>query len=157
MNPYSVIFLLSFFVTSCVKVSKELPNEQELLRKELHRIDWTKVDNYPSYTKCDTIKEVEAEKMCFFQYFQSDVKQKILSDSLFLSHQFKKIDTLLLEVVVLPNATIEMRWKTSQENEKLKSLVDSVLFSKTATLEEVLPATKRGVQVKSVFEMKIPL
>ena len=56
MRNNLLVFFLIFTLFSCYK-KKELPNAQELLRRELHTIDWTRVDTYPSFDSCDTLTD----------------------------------------------------------------------------------------------------
>lgn len=135
----------------CTNTTQKIPNEQELLRKELHRIDWTQVDTYPSYDLCDSLKDEKEIKECFFTYFQQDIERVLQQDSVLHTSKYKNNKALLLEVTILPNAAIELH--AAQDNPEL----DSLLFTKTTLLQPLHPATKRGVPVKTKFSLEVSL
>ena len=59
------LLIISASLFSCMS-DKTVPDAQELLRKELHTIDWTKVDEYPTVDSCDSIKGKNENQICFF-------------------------------------------------------------------------------------------
>jgi len=60
MKKSWIVFFMPFLMTSCQWVNSTLPNEQNLLEEELSKIDWFKVDTYPSFKQCDSILDVQA-------------------------------------------------------------------------------------------------
>ena len=62
------ILLISILllIISCQYFEKEVPNEKELLEQELKKINWDEVDEFPSVLQCDTIKDAEIKRQCFF-------------------------------------------------------------------------------------------
>ncbi len=154
-NP---LFLLNILLlsASCNTFTEKVPNEQELLRKELHTIDWKKVDTYPSYDSCDAVKDMEKAKYCFFDTFQKDLTAVLQNDSLLHTRKYRYMDSLSVEVTVLPNAALEL-FADKKESKTDKSELDSLLFTKTTLLKPLHPATKRGIPVKTQFKIKVAL
>lgn len=151
---YSYLLLYILLFVSCNRNTAVLPDENELFRREIHAIDWSYVDEYPSYPKCDSITDMEEQKMCFFKTFQKEIKQKLLQDSVFVAKKYNS-DSLILNVTIFPNGVIEL--KSANEPNELNSNreLDSLLFANSSRLEEFQPAVKRGIPVKSQFELKI--
>src|SRR5690606_4579302 len=82
MKNYWAFVFCSFLLTSCNFVQKELPDSQELLRRELHTIDWSKVDTYPTYDSCEKFTDAEENKRCFFDRLNFEVENVLRTDSL---------------------------------------------------------------------------
>ena len=150
-----VIVFLTFLLYSCNFVPKEVPNSQELLRRELHAIDWSKVDDYPTYASCDTIKDAEKSKWCFFERFDFEVLRLLKNDSLV---RLSTIDTVQFKVLITSKS--ELKFETEMVNEKLlpKWMLDSIMMKNAKQFSKIQPATKRGVPVTTQFrlDLKIP-
>ena len=144
------------FISACTNSNKQLPNEQELLRKELHQIDWTKVDTYPSYDHCDSLKKAKDLQACFFETFQNELYQIVANDSMLSTQKYQHLDSITLSVTILPNAVVELKTMNLPTAEQTKEW-DSLLFSKTTQLSPLHAATKRGVPVKTQFQIKLSL
>ena len=84
--------LLSLFMVSCQYFEKEIPNEQELLEQELKKINWDEVDEFPSVLQCDTIKDAEIKRQCFFDYMAQTIQERIGIDTLRI--EYPEIDTI---------------------------------------------------------------
>lgn len=150
---YLLLYILIFFA-SCNQNTAVVPDENELFRREIHAIDWSYVDEYPSYPKCDSVTGVEEQKMCFFKIFQKDIKQKLLQDSIFVAKKYNS-DSLMINVTIFPNGVIELKAVNKQNQMNSNKELDSLLFANSSRLEEIQPAIKRGIPVKSQFELKI--
>lgn len=153
----NLLFLLNILLllASCNTFTDKVPNEQELLRKELHTIDWNKVDTYPSYDSCDVFKDMEKAKYCFFDTFRKDFTAVVQNDSILHTKKYSYLDSLSVEVTVLPNAALELFVDKAEPKDKKE--LDSLLFTKTTLLKPVHPATKRGIPVKTQFKIEVPL
>ena len=159
MKQILLFVFLSLFLTSCKDYSKTIPDEQELLRKELHTINWNEVDVYPTYANCDTIEDVQKNLACFFYIFNEDLSGLLRKDSLLQTPKFYSLDSLPIEVTVYPNAAVELKLhKNNAEVEpEIVGTIDSLLFIKSAQLQPIQPAIKRDVPVKTKFLVKVGL
>lgn len=157
-HKFVVIGCCLFFL-SCKYNKQGVPNEQELLRKALHTIDWSKPDTYPTYTSCDSIEDEIKNRACFFETFTQDFFQLLKNDSLIQTLGLKNLDSLPLEVRILPNASFTIKLNQKALIKKLDNhqQIDSLLFTKSLKLKPVQPGTKRGVPVTTSFETKIAL
>lgn len=156
MKKIAIVFLVVFF-SSCQYFEKQVPNEKELLEKELKAIDWNKVDQYPSTSYCDTLDNAEQRKQCFFEYLSSTIQQKLNVDTPF-NKLYPEIDTIQVKVTVLPDATLEFEPQFSQDSltyDKVK--IDSILHARLVDLPQVNPAIKRGIPVKTQFILPVIL
>ncbi|RZL36329.1 MAG: hypothetical protein EOP00_29595, partial [Pedobacter sp.] len=107
MQFKQIFFLILLFVcsTSCDYFTKPIPSKEALLEKELKAIDWNKVDQYPSIVECDSIENPSRKQQCFFEYLTSVIQQKLSQDT--LPFESVDIDTIIVKVIVFPDATIE--------------------------------------------------
>lgn len=154
MKNYWAFLFFSIFLTSCNFAQKELPNSQELLRRELHTIDWNKVDTYPTYDACEKLKTEEENKACFFDRLHFEVVHVLKTDSLV---QISTIDTVQFLVTISPKS--DLKFKTQMVNEKLlpKKMLDSIMAHHQKSFSKIHPATKRGIPVKTQFILPVGL
>src|SRR5690606_12229891 len=154
MKHFGTFVFLSMLATACNFVQKELPDSQELLRRELHTIDWNRVDTYPTYATCDSLADAEENKACFFDRLNFEVTNVLKNDSLV---QISTIDSVRFLVRVTAQSQLE--FKTEQINEKLlpKFMLDSIMNQHQKSFSKVQPAIKRGVPVTTQFLMNVNL
>lgn len=150
-NYWAFVFLI-FLLTSCNFVQKELPNSQELLRRELHAIDWNKVDTYPMYDSCEHMNNAEENKICFFDRLNFEVVRVLKTDSLV---KISTIDSVQFKVSISSNS--EINFKTELVNEKLlpKWMLDSIMKKHYKSFSKIQPATKRGIPVTTQFVLNV--
>ncbi|SRR5690554_877229 len=150
-------WLFVFFIimtTACNFTPKEVPNAQEMLRRELHAIDWDRVDQYPTYASCDTISDSDGRVICFFELFSSEVFEILKKDSIV---KISTIDSVLFSVTI--NTESDVFFETVAINEKLlpKFMMDSIMQKNQERLTKIYPANKRGVPVTTQFQLKVNL
>lgn len=152
MKIYIAVIFCALLMASCKFAERELPNTQELLRRELHTIDWSKVDTYPSYPSCDTIQNNEDAKICFFDRFNFETLRVLKNDSLV---KISTIDSVQFLVTVSNNS--ELLFKTKSVDEKLlpKWMLDSIMLQNNKQFSKIHPATKRGVPVTTQFNLDL--
>lgn len=152
-NCWTFLFL-TILAASCNFVPKEVPDSQELLRRELHAIDWSKVDDYPEYASCDTVADSEKRKACFFDRLHFEVVRILKNDSLV---QLSTIDSVQFLVTLTSDS--RFTFKTEEINEKLmpKFMMDSIMKEHLSSLSAVQPASKRGVPVTTQFHLHVKM
>ena len=148
--------IFSLMVISCQLFDKKAPSEDELLQKELKKIDWEKVDAFPSVDACDVLTDEEQRKQCFFEYLTQTIQEKLSVDTLAIL--YPEIDTIEVKVTVFPDSRLEFEPqfpKDSVAYDKIK--IDSILHTKLVDLPKVNPAIKRGIPVKTQFVLPVIL
>lgn len=149
-----LLFLLLTF-HSCQYFEKEVPNEKELLEQELKKINWDEVDEFPSVLQCDTIKDAEVKKQCFFDYLAQTIQERIGIDTLRI--EYPEIDTINVKITVNPDSSLEFETLYPNDSTALvdKTKIDSILTSRLSDFPKVEPAIKRGVKVKTQFVLPV--
>lgn len=156
MKKIGFLIILFSLVLSCQYFEKNVPSKEELLQKELNKINWDEVDEYPSTPDCDSITDKLQRKQCFFDFVETQLQSYLNNDT--IRYFFPKQDTLKVKVIVLPDAqiTFESHFEVdSLSFDKIKA--DSVLQSQLISFPAMEPAIKRGVKVKSEFIVPVVL
>lgn len=139
---------------SCQYFEKKVPNEQELLDKQMKEINWNEVDEYPSVADCEKLTDANQRKQCFFEFLTATIQQKLAIDT--LSTMFPKLDTIEVKVTVLPNSTMEFEPQFPKDSVAYDTIkIDSILRVRLVDFPKVNPAIKRGIPVKTQFVLPV--
>ena len=150
-----LLFSLLLLIISCQYFEKQVPDEKELLKQELKKINWDEVDEFPSVLQCDTIKDAAIKKQCFFDYMAQTIQERIGIDTLRI--EYPKIDTINVKITI--NTDSSLQFETQYTNDSIaladKTKIDSILMSRLSDFPKVEPAIKRGVKVKTQFVLPV--
>ena len=153
MKLFSAFFLL-FSMVSCQYFEKQVPDEKQLLEQELKKIKWDEVDEFPSVLQCDTIKDTEIKKQCFFDYLTQNIQERIGIDT--LQMLYPEIDTIEVKVTINSDATLQFEPQFPIDSVTYdKTKIDSILTSRLSDFPKVEPAIKRGIKVKTQFVLPV--
>lgn len=149
-----IVLLLALALTSCSYFEKQVPNEQELLQKELKSINWNQVDEYPSIAECERLTDANQRKQCFFEFLSSTIQQKLNTDTLLVL--YPELDTIEVKITVNPDATLIFEPQFLQDSTAYdKKKIDSILRARLINFPKINPAIKRGVPVKTQFILPV--
>jgi hypothetical protein len=153
MKKVIALFLVSLCF-SCQYFEKKVPNEKELLDKQLKEINWNEVDEYPSVADCEKLTDATQRKQCFFEFLTTTIQQKLAVDT--LSTLFPKLDTIEVKVTVFPNSTMEFEPQFPKDSVAYDTIkIDSILRIRLVNFPKVNPAIKRGIPVKTKFVLPV--
>lgn len=145
---------LLIVLQSCQYFQKKVPDEKELLEKQLKEINWNEVDEYPSVGDCEKLTDVEQRKQCFFEFLQTTIEQKLAVDT--LATLFPKLDTIEVKVTVFPNASMQFEPQFPKDSVAYDTIkIDSILHARLIDFPKVNPAIKRGIPVKTQFILPV--
>jgi len=156
IKKITTLLLLLLLCGSCQYFEKPIPDEEELLKKELQKINWNQVDEFPSIAACDTLKDLNTRRLCFFDYLTVAIQEKLSIDTLAIL--YPEIDTIQVKVTVYPDSRLEFEPqfpKDSLAYDKIK--IDSILRSRLVGFPKINPALKRGIPVKTQFILPVIL
>lgn len=155
MKKLIQLFFLLLIFNSCQYFEKQVPDEKELLEQELKKINWNEVDEFPSVLQCDTIKDAEIKRQCFFDYMAQTIQERIGIDTLRI--EYPEIDTINVKITI--NTDSSLQFETQYTNDSIaladKTKIDSILMSRLSDFPKVEPAIKRGVKVKTQFVLPV--
>ena len=139
---------------SCQYFEKKVPNEKELLDKQLKEINWNEVDEYPSVGDCEKLKDATQRKQCFFEFLTTTIQQKLAVDT--LSTLFPQLDTIEVKVTVFPNSTLQFEPQFPKDSVAYDTIkIDSILHARLIDFPKVNPAIKRGIPVRTQFVLPV--
>ncbi len=148
----ALLFLI--LISSCQYFGGEVPSKKELLDKELNAINWNEVDEFPSFSECDKIKDERLQKQCFFEFLTQTIQEKLTSDT--LANLYPELDTIEVKVTVFPNSTMKFEPQFPKDSTAYDTIkIDSILKSRLVNFPKVNPATKRGLPVKTQFILPV--
>ena len=153
MKKAIALFLVSLCF-SCQYFEKKVPNENELLEKQMKEINWNEVDEYPSVVDCEKLTDKEQQKQCFFDFLTATIQEKLAVDK--LSNLFPQLDTIEVKVTVLPNALLQFEPQFPKDSVAYDTIkIDSILHARLVDFPKVNPAIKRGIPVKTQFVLPV--
>lgn len=155
MRKLIVLFLLfNFFFISCQLLDKKVPDEKELLNKQLKEINWKEVDELPSVSDCEKISDEDARKQCFFDFLTATIEQKLAIDT--LRTLYPQLDTIEVKVTVFPNSKITFEPQFPKDSVAYDTIrIDSILRARLVDFPKINPAIKRGIPVKTQFILPV--
>lgn len=154
MKKIIQLFFLLLALQSCQYFEKQVPDEKELLEQELKKINWDEVDEFPSVLQCDTIKDAEIKKQCFFDYLAQTIQERIGIDT--LQMLYPEMDTIEVKVTINPDASLQFEPQFSKDSVAYdKTKIDSILTARLSDFLKVEPAIKRGIKVKTQFVLPV--
>jgi hypothetical protein len=151
-----IVFLILFnlFFTSCQFFDKKVPDENELLNKQLKEINWKEVDELPSVSDCETIGDETARKQCFFDFLTATIEQRLAIDT--LRTLYPQLDTIEVKVTVFPDSRIAFEPQFPKDSVAYDTIrIDSILRARLVDFPKINPAIKRGIPVKTQFVLPV--
>lgn len=150
------LLVLSILLSSCQFFDMETPSPEELLQKELKSINWKEVDEFPSVSECENIKDKAMRNQCFFEFLTQTIQEKLSSDTLAILNP--ESDTISVKVTVFPNGNLKFESQLPKDSLTDKGVkIDSILSAKLIGFPKVNPAIKRGIPVKTQFILPVIL
>lgn len=150
-----LVLIVVLSLQSCQFFDKKVIDEKELLQQELNKINWKEVDQWPSFVECDSISDKENQKNCFYQMMSSQLQDKLRDDS--LAKIFPQLDSIQVKVTIFPDAKIKFE-PIINDTTQINSLqLDSIFQLRLSNFPKVNPAIKRGIPVKTEFQLPVAL
>lgn len=146
-------FLL--FLGSCSYFMSKEEQTQKMVSDELMAIDWNDVDQFPLFEECDEMAQKTAQRNCFKREMLKRFVEAF-SDTVYEVDQKIK-DTLFVDFEVDEDGFVNIT--EIQENGAIEKVVPGFrdeIRSRFSDLT-VIPAHKRGINVKIKFRLPIVL
>lgn len=148
------VFLSLLMLMSCEYFNVKKIASEAILKEELQTFNWNEVDEYPSFSICDSTATKQEREQCFETILTSHITNFLQRDTIVVFQDIK--DTLLLqlqisETGILSLVHLKVDSITNQEIPNIKELLIKGLDS----LPRIFPASKRGQQVKTEFKLPV--
>ena len=148
------VFILILMLSSCEYFNVKKTSSEAILNEELQTFNWKDVDQYPSFSSCDSSKTKSESITCFqntlINHINSYLQKEIIvvtqdvTDTIQLQFQVSRLGELTLKNAKIDSITL-------LEIPNIKSLLHDSLDS----LPKIFPAIKRGQQVTTAFNLPI--
>ncbi|MFV0566767.1 MAG: hypothetical protein ACK5NB_13155 [Flavobacteriaceae bacterium] len=148
------VFILVVTLQSCeyFKVKKTSP--EAILNEELKTFNWNEVDEYPSFSVCDSLTNSTDKQACFSQTLTRYILQHLETKNITVNHNIADTITLQFEVSETGQLTL-IDTKTDSLTIAEIPEINQLLHNSLDSLPKIFPAIKRGQQVKTRFTLPI--
>ncbi|WCO01348.1 hypothetical protein [Psychroserpens ponticola] len=148
------IFLLLINVMSCEFFEKKKVYSEELLENEMELFTWNDVDEYPTFSSCDSTIGKANKKQCFENTLRDILNTNLSQYHIVVLESIE--DTVQLKITIDNKGefsinSIESSTLTKQQIPQLDSLLRQSLDS----LPKIFPAIKRSQQVTTQFSLPV--
>lgn len=150
-----IVLLLLLSLQSCQFFDKKVPDEKDLLEQELQKIDWAQVDEFPSFSVCDSLTDKASQQNCFYETLSMQLHSKLKDDS--IAKLFPQLDTIQVKVVISSDSHLNFEPIISDSIAYNKPQLDSIFQLRLTDFPKINPAIKRGIPVKTEFQMPVVL
>ena len=146
-----IVFLM---LVSCEYFNAKKTSSEAILKEELKTFNWNDVDEYPSFSICDSSTSKQERKQCFENTLTTYITTYLQKDTIVVTQDINDTVHLHLQVSnkgLLSLVDIQVDSLTLHEIPNIKELLAQSLDS----LPKIFPALKRGQQVKTEFKLPI--
>ncbi len=151
---YFLGFLFILMLTSCEYFNVKKTSSEAILKEELQTFNWNDVDEYPSFSACDSLTVKNDVKECFQKILTSHISDFLQKEIIIVSKDIS--DTIVLNFKVSETGNLKLidakiNAVTREEIPNIESLLTKSLDS----LPQIFPASKHGQQVTTEFKLPI--
>ena len=126
----------------------------EILDEEWKTFNWSDVDEYPSFSTCDSLSLLSLKKECFIFTLSNQISVDLISNTKTVNRIIQ--DTVILKFTISKDGEIDFDELIVDESIiDLRSLIDLSFKSSIKKLPKIFPAIKRGQQVNVKFSLPI--
>ena len=154
MMKYILSLIFLFFFFSCeLNINKKI-SVDEILDEEWKTFNWSDVDEYPSFSACDSLSSLSLKKECFIFTLSNQISVDLISNTKTVNRIIQ--DTVILKFTISKDGEIDFDELIVDESIiDLRSLIDLSFKSSIKKLPKIFPAIKRGQQVNVKFSLPI--
>jgi len=147
------LFFLFFFFSCELNINKKI-SVDEILDEEWKTFNWSDVDEYPSFSTCDSLSSLSLKKECFIFTLSNQISVDLISNTKTVNRIIQ--DTVILKFIISKDGEIDFDELIVDESIiDLRSLIDLSFKSSIKKLPKIFPAIKRGQQVNVKFSLPI--
>lgn len=147
------LLLVLILIVSCKEMDLKKVDESTLVQEELENINWSSVDQYPSFTDCQDESEASKE-LCFKTTLVNHINSSLASANLVVTEDVS--DTLMLRIQISNKGLVSVtEVKAKATTREIIPEIDSLVHQSMRTLPKVLPAIKRSQEVTTEFQLPL--
>lgn len=155
MRIFSVLVLI-LCLTSCDYFDKKKVSAEDILNEELKSFNWNEVDEFPSFTLCDSFSTKLERRQCFETTLTKSISDYLGASTFVVSQSVNDTVVMMFQISETGQLTV-LDIHISDEIKAQIPELDSLLKQSVYDLPTIHPALKRGQQVKTEFKMPIQI
>lgn len=146
-----IFILILAMLSSCDEFNKKKIDTKEILDEELKAINWNDVDEYPTFTICDSS---DVKKTCFEDVLRNQINDYLSGQHIIVTEDIS--DTILLKIHIDNKGNFTLKNIVSSDLTKSQiPQLDSLLRHSFDSLPKIYPAIKRSQQVATEFNLPV--
>ncbi|NNC49897.1 MAG: hypothetical protein HKO01_05120 [Flaviramulus sp.] len=148
------LFICVLMLSSCEYFNVKKTSSEAILKEELQTFNWNDVDEYPSFSVCDSLSVKEDRKSCFHSVLTIHIWEFLKQEKLIVSQDIS--DTMILNFQVSEKGELKLL-HAKIDSLTLKEIpnINKLLYKSLDSLPNIYPATKRGQQVNTEFNLPV--
>lgn len=148
-----LVFLIAL-TTSCQFFETEKVSSEQIYEEEIHAINWTEVDTYPSFSNCENSFDKQAQRDCFINTINKHLFESISQENMLASSELS--DTLLVDFEISKDGRLSiLNISIDSVLKKDFPQLEKLIFKSIDSLQPIAPAYKRGIPVKTQFTLPV--
>jgi hypothetical protein len=153
MKYLTIIFLgLCFF--SCDYFDKKKVYSEDILKEDLQTINWNDVDEYPTFSSCDSSSTKDQRKQCFETTLTTYITTQLSNEIIVITEDIN--DTIIITFQISEKGKLTvLDIKSSNLVKSQIPKMDTLIVKNLKGLPQIFPAIKRSQQVKTEFKLPI--
>lgn len=151
MKVLSLLFLLIIFF-GCNGFELNKISSKDVVEEEIHQINWSKVDSYPTFDLCESLSEREKIKACFEETIALHFYEQLSTFNPLESNTNN--DTITFSLKINDKGLVKLQ-KICGYNLLNKDTLEIWCTNAINSLPKIYPAQKRGVPVGVTFDLPI--
>jgi hypothetical protein len=153
MKYLTIIFLaLCFF--SCDYFDKKKVYSEDILKEDLQTINWKDVDEYPTFSSCDSSSTKDQRKQCFETTLTAYITAQLSNEIIVITEDIN--DTIIITFQISEKGKLTvLDIKSSNLVKSQIPKMDTLIVKNLKGLPQIFPAIKRSQQVKTEFKLPI--
>ncbi len=151
---YLTILLLVLCFSSCDYFDKKKVYSEDILKEDLQTINWNDVDEYPTFSSCDSSSAKSQRKQCFETTLTTYITTQLSNEIIVVTEDIN--DTIIITFQISEKGKLTvLDIKSSNLIKSQIPKMDTLLVKSLKGLPQIFPAIKRSQQVKTEFKLPV--
>ncbi|RNC87726.1 MAG: hypothetical protein ED556_00625 [Winogradskyella sp.] len=149
-----LVICIVLLLVSCNYFETKKVKADDIAEQELETIDWNTVDEYPSFSACDTVSGKQPRKLCFETVILQHVNDYLSSQNIVVSQDISDTISMKLRIDSIGKISV-LDIKTQPKTLEIIPDINDLLNGSIEQLPKIYPALKRGQQVNTEFVLPV--
>ena len=149
-------FLLAFAlcISGCKDLETQKVSSDVLVQEELKTINMNEVDEYPSFSTCDSLQDQEERYQCFKTELALNFQRQLSAKTIIVETELN--DTIWLYLTISEHGDLKIE-RAEIPDTIASQLPELELWLRDSldSLPEITAANTRGIPVKTAFKMPV--